>query len=1779
MAQGDREGMETSLKQCQNLLQASKGEVTELRGKLQTAEAQIQALKHSKDELINKLSSAETNIEGLNEQVAELGKSDSLDRARVHHQSVVNGLQMKYDTEILSLKEKQDSLYELVADKEREIKSLRQQLADVQHQGELAQISRAETINRLTKSLEESQRQCHSLLESSVNEELGKTKALLKQKTAAKDMTDEMCQALKEELVDLREQLSMFESASSLGLFSTISSSKSKELHDDSMTDLGIKKTLDFKTPESVSSRSAVTDVPDDYVGKLRMELERCLMSNKTKRSQVAKLQTELRAAKTELNDLSSRCERAEKSAEELKLKVKSYEDEFSPGEGDKISVIEKRLRKEIENLKTEKDGLLAETQDLKHRLEEVASSEEKVNEINRELSAEMSQMIRDYDDDKREGLEKCHEAYMQMVEDAKSRVREEITSAAESERQALVEKYESELIIVRDELRGAWKEVDTAKELYIKLSEEKKQLEIQLREEFQIEMEVEIEKVTSRLSKEKQVELEKLKLELESNINPDVVAKAKEVWLREQEEVWQQRIKTEVEKAKADWLKEQSSSLQDTIDSAIHAAEVEWRTLQEVDKEREIKERLTEVEQILLSERAAAVELEVKCRLEEERIKWTELLEKEKSDVCKEADVVNELQDEKSKLCEENSKLQKDIDNLRTAHAKAEEDMKMDIARLKHELSEVESSSEKLHAEKKVLQDTLRKEFADMQEEMNNLLTEKSKLQDSTLEELDKLRLENVRLQEEKEKLMVEAKAELEAKVKMVVREAEEKFRQELEKTVSTDKDKQQISESVMQARVEKQERSRLQAEVDKLRAEVSSQEEKWSAERETILQEKDAERRRCVEEIRAQCEQDIKQFMENHQHTLTSALKTARHQQTAEKQRFELEIKELKTREQQLLGSLRSTPNTSENSDGRAPSEGETTPGSTATSCDNCEQLEKELKSFKDTDNLEQMRREKEQVKEKLTKYNSQVKKLLQDRQKLQVSVQNLQQRRQLEEQHFKLKEKQASSEDDSNASDQSGSRSRAEEQLYTQLQKTEALVRELEEKRMSELEELRSSLEAEHSAAMETMKRKMVELRKAHSVELDKVQRKFADEKQELTGKIEKLQSRRLTSTPVQTETSEAEKTAILEVRAHYIDAVAKIREDVMKHVTETNLRAAEKIKEELSRGRSSLVLEVKTTCLQVIRNVLGQNRLGTNTAAITNAIERQLEDCSTQIARGKKKPEEQSSSSDAVKETDSNVAQSAKDRRTLSRQLSHKSNERSNCATDERAVSNGRVPKEKRSASKSSVNGRSRKDIDRTECDVKGNLQNGHSYEKNADKDVDQQKSLKFTVGYADDKLLANPVQGCDTSCQTVSSEARLPSSGESLNISDSVYLPLVADITKNTTLFQTEEDQFRFHSLPANPDDLQYSKPSVTGNRDVIMSGALQKANGTGQDYRRRNRSPAGDVYRTRSSSPRPRQREERQYQSASREAGYARSVKNTPVSGFIEDRTVDLTSRISEVTLAQAGHKSVGSSGAPCDSGIGTLGRERRSGSGMAGRRANTLSAPGVGGDMNRVASRSDDRRPMLFRQSSENSLSSSILTQYEDDSSGPSTYRSTVEDFGPLDFDTEGTLTSLGLGQRSPRKYNPVPEKDVPRRRLPSTNDSKEYSWRRSMEAYRETNCVNTRINRVENSASSADASTAKSSSTFSNFNSPAIKESYNQGRESNVSDATDVSYNLRLSSTFDSSVHGAREQLGQSFIPNMEPPRLGGQGLGEAVRRPVPVMGRRVQDAKSALSGPQKS
>ena len=48
--------------------------------------------------------------------------------------------------------------------------------------------------------------------------------------------------------------------------------------------------------------------------------------------------------------------------------------------------------------------------QELNKRIEEIATSEEQTKQINRELSAQMAQMVREFDDDKQQALDRSGE-------------------------------------------------------------------------------------------------------------------------------------------------------------------------------------------------------------------------------------------------------------------------------------------------------------------------------------------------------------------------------------------------------------------------------------------------------------------------------------------------------------------------------------------------------------------------------------------------------------------------------------------------------------------------------------------------------------------------------------------------------------------------------------------------------------------------------------------------------------------------------------------------------------------------------------------------------------------------------------------------------------------------------------------------------------------------------------------------------------------------------------------------------------------------------------------------------------------------------------------------------------------------------------------------------------------------------------------------------------------------------------------------------------------------
>jgi len=58
----------------------------------------------------------ESMVDSLNAELAELGSSDTLTRAKQHHESIVASLRQQYDVDILAANEKIDSLTKKLAE-------------------------------------------------------------------------------------------------------------------------------------------------------------------------------------------------------------------------------------------------------------------------------------------------------------------------------------------------------------------------------------------------------------------------------------------------------------------------------------------------------------------------------------------------------------------------------------------------------------------------------------------------------------------------------------------------------------------------------------------------------------------------------------------------------------------------------------------------------------------------------------------------------------------------------------------------------------------------------------------------------------------------------------------------------------------------------------------------------------------------------------------------------------------------------------------------------------------------------------------------------------------------------------------------------------------------------------------------------------------------------------------------------------------------------------------------------------------------------------------------------------------------------------------------------------------------------------------------------------------------------------------------------------------------------------------------------------------------------
>ncbi|XP_072480818.1 centrosomal protein of 152 kDa isoform X13 [Notamacropus eugenii] len=594
MLKDEKDGLALSLQESQNLLQKGKEKEIQFEGQIKALETQIQTLKANEEQMIKKTRVSEVAMENLRQQLLELHQSDSLQRTKEQHENIVLCLRKKYEDQVTTLQKNLDATNAVLQEQKDICCRLRDHVKQIERSQEENKIEKTEIINRLTKNLEESQKQCAALLETGSIQEINQLRIQLQQAQSAHALSDNMNKALQEELAELKEEISLYESAAKLGVFPN---DLDEELDVDlaeSYVDLGIKKVIWKKSEiHSTMPKPDPKEEPskDEIISRLKSELQRLLTSNTVKRRLVSQLQNDLKDCHRKVEDLSQ----LKKSQEKCELETKAINVEKSPNRlWHDSSVCDKVVKEDILRLKNEIQTLQQENKELK-------ATEEKLKNTNQDLCSQMRQMVQDSDRDKQETVERCERTFQQHHEAMKNQIRESLLAKHALEKQQLLEVYESNRLQLSTDLDKVNKEMAAVQECYLAVCKEKDNLETTIRKSVEKEQQAKEEmikdKVIQQLEREWRFKLDQTIKEMKKKtfdcgiqtdqiITPDVISKKEmEAMIEEQQWKIQQDALQEKEAAIKEALRKQEEemaaqhhhSVKEQVEVAVLNARSRW--------------------------------------------------------------------------------------------------------------------------------------------------------------------------------------------------------------------------------------------------------------------------------------------------------------------------------------------------------------------------------------------------------------------------------------------------------------------------------------------------------------------------------------------------------------------------------------------------------------------------------------------------------------------------------------------------------------------------------------------------------------------------------------------------------------------------------------------------------------------------------------------------------------------------------------------------------------------------------------------------------------------------------------------------------------------------------------------------------------------------------------------------------------------------------------------------------------------------------------------------
>ncbi|XP_069910256.1 centrosomal protein of 152 kDa isoform X11 [Oryctolagus cuniculus] len=646
MIKDEKDGLSLSLRESQKLFQNGKEREVQLEAQIKTLETQIQALKANEEKIIKKSRTTEMALESLKQQLVDLHHSESLQRAREQHENIVMGLTKKYEEQVLSLQKNLDATVTALKEQEDISCHLKDHVKQLERIQEEIKLEKTEIINRLTRSLEESQNQCAHLLQSGSVQEVAQLQIQLQQAQKAYAMSESMNKALQEELTALKEEISLYESAAKLGILPTDSEGKLNIELSESYVDLGIKKNKQKKSKvNSIVQQEDSNEelLKDEVILKLKAEVQRLLDSNSVKRHLVSQLQNDLRGCHQKIEELQQLKDEKSNGVENKTSEKPTNQLWPDPSTFDMI------VRDDILQLKNEIQVLQQQNQELKE-------TEEKLRNTNQDLCNQMRQMVQDFDRDKQEAVDRCERTYQQHHEAMKAQIRESLLAKHALEKQQLFEVYEGTHSQLRSDLDKIHKEMAAVQECYLEVCREKDNLELTLRKTIEKEQQAQEKKIKQKLiqqlEKEWQSKLDQTIKALKKRTSDcgsqtdqvttlDVISKKEMAdMIEEQKRKIQQDLEQEKEVAIKGGLKKLEIELElkyceniaKQVETAVQNARHRW--LEELPELAEYKARVRAEQKKWEEQQAISVAKQISLAVCEAKEKWKSELENMKKNV-----------------------------------------------------------------------------------------------------------------------------------------------------------------------------------------------------------------------------------------------------------------------------------------------------------------------------------------------------------------------------------------------------------------------------------------------------------------------------------------------------------------------------------------------------------------------------------------------------------------------------------------------------------------------------------------------------------------------------------------------------------------------------------------------------------------------------------------------------------------------------------------------------------------------------------------------------------------------------------------------------------------------------------------------------------------------------------------------------------------------------------------------------------------------------------------